>query len=60
APALLAQAPIPDLQPPPYARIGDLFGWSCIAISLALLLKAAMSSPLRCACPQRVGLVEAR
>lgn len=40
---LLVQTPLPNFQPPLYARIGDLFGWSCVAITVVLTLTAALT-----------------
>ena len=33
APLLLAKAPVSREQPPLYARIGDVFGWACLAFA---------------------------
>jgi apolipoprotein N-acyltransferase len=37
APLLVAQAPIPNAEPTLYARIGNVFGWACLALAALVL-----------------------
>lgn len=34
APLLVTQAPMPQVSPPLFARVGDVFGWACAVFSL--------------------------
>jgi apolipoprotein N-acyltransferase len=52
APLLLAKAPVPSVQPPLYARIGDVFGWACLALTVLILILTRLRRPLPPSSPE--------